>query len=230
MEPATACPTVHKTSSAVWDVPSPVAVNSTFTVKVGVLCSASCGLAARHVAIQDETGCIIGEGILSAAPWVGTRALYWRVVELTAPGTEGLVSRALTLILAVTNDPPSGNASSDETSHEPRHEPATVTFSFRTDRPPEHRVAVTVMRHDTGEPIEDVEVRLGLYTASTGSNGRAEMELPEGRVELTIRKDGFAAPPLTLEVTKSLSIDVRATSVPTRAEMDEKLLADYPWG
>src|SRR5439155_510201 len=136
MEPATACPTVHKTSSAVWDVPSPVAVNSTFTVKVGVLCSASCGLATRHVAIQD----------------------------------------------------------------------------------------------DTGEPLEGVEVRLGLYTASTGLNGRAEVELPEGRVELTIRKDGFAAPPLTLEVTKSLSTDVRATSVPTRAEMDEKLLADYPWG
>ena len=112
---------------------------------------------------------------------------------------------------------------------QPHHE-AAVTFSFRTDQPPQHRIAVTVTRQDTGEPLEDVEVRLGLYTASTGSSGRAELGLPAGKFELTIRKDGLAAAPVALEVTRSVSIDVRATPVPTRAEMDDKIFADYPWG
>src|SRR5262245_31443717 len=230
MEPGRDDPSVsHETSSAVWDVPSPVVVNSPFRIKVGVLCSQRCPLAGRSVSILDETGNTIDTGILGPDPWPGTGALYWTELELTAPATEGLTCRSLTLTVECGGVRQFDDLSESASSGQPHHE-AAVTFSFRTDRPPQHRIVVTVTRQDTGEPLEDVEVRLGLYSASTGSSGRVELGLPAGRFELTIRKDGLIAAPVALEVTTSVSIDVRATPVPTRAEMDDKLFADYPWG
>jgi len=231
MEPDPADRSVsHETSSAVWDVPSPVAVNGQFKIKVGVVCSLRCRLAGRFVSVLDEAGNTIDTGILGPDPWAGTSALYWKEVALTAPATQGLTCRSLTLTVA-RGDVRSFDDSSSEsaTSQQPLHE-AVVTFTFRTDRSPQHRIAVTVTRQDTGEPLEGVEVRLGLYSGSTRSSGRVELDLPAGKFELTIRKNGFAAAPVALEVTTSVSIDVRATRVPTRAEMDERLFADYPWG
>src|SRR3989442_12721369 len=46
-------------------------------------------------------------------------------------------------------------------------EDASASFSFRTDKPPEHRVAVKVVAKDSGAAVGDVEVRLGLYIGWT---------------------------------------------------------------
>jgi hypothetical protein len=55
--------------------------------------------------------------------------------------------------------------------------------------------------------IEDVDVRLGPYRASTGAEGVAHLELPAGVYELTAWKPGYDDPPSrTVEVTSDLII------------------------
>ena len=66
----------HPTSIAVWDVPSPVIVNSSFEVKAGLKCLVSCQLPGQLIAVRDEEGLQVGEGKLGDTPWPGTSALY----------------------------------------------------------------------------------------------------------------------------------------------------------
>jgi hypothetical protein len=205
----------HATSLAVWDVPSPVVVDATFTVKVGILCSVPCDLGGQRVEIHDGDGVLVGEHILAPAPWAGTRALYWTDVALRAPAKPEVASRSLTVTLAAAEVP---------------HEPAQIAFSFKTDRPPEHMVAVRVIDRGCAAPVRDVEVRLGSYMTSTDQAGLAEVMVPRGTYELGIRKDGFTAAPIRLDVSRSLEIEVPVTSAPTRAELDERIFDEYPWG
>jgi hypothetical protein len=44
----------HATSMTVWDVPSPIAFNTRFKIKIGVLCSAECKLTGNKVEIYDH--------------------------------------------------------------------------------------------------------------------------------------------------------------------------------
>ena len=206
----------HPTGMAVWGVPSPVTVNSSFRVNVGMQCSAGCRLAGRTVQVCDESGTKIGEGILGDAPWIGTSALYWVQVELAAPATEGVYARSV------------GSVATDSTLS---HEEASATFHFRTARLPEHRVTVNVVTRETAAPVNHVEVRLGFYVASTDERGVLTFEMPTGTYELTIRKEGCQAPPMTVEVNRDLTITVEAFPGPTRAQIEERILKfeDYPW-
>lgn len=207
----------HKTGMAVWDVPSPVARNSSFRVKVGMQCSATCRLTGQLIEVRDEAGAKIGEAKLGETPWTGTSALYWAEVELAAPATEGISFASVTFTTAELELP---------------HEGGSATFSFRTDKPAEHRVTVKVIEEKTGAPVEDVEVRLGLYVASTDERGVVTLELPKGTYELGIRKDGYKAQPISVEVSENLTVQVEASAAPTRVEMEETLMKfeDFPWG
>jgi hypothetical protein len=208
----------HSTNMAVWDVPSPVATNVAFKAKVGVQCSASCQLTGQLIELRDETGAKIGEGRLGDTPWTGTSALYWTEVELTAPATDGVV------FFRSAGFPAEGPGLS--------HEAASATFSFRTDKPAEQRVTVKVIDEKTEAPLEDVEVRFGLYMASTAEDGLVDVHVPKGTYDVSIRKEGYQAQPMNVEVTGDLRIQVVASRGLTRAEMEEKLMRfeDYPWG
>ena len=205
----------HTFSVAVWDVPPAVPVARSFHVKVGVHCSSACHLAGRRLAVLDEGGTKVGEARLGETPWPGTTALYWTAIELTAPETEGVSIRSV--------------AFTDNATEVP-HEEVPATFSFRVDKPPEHGVTVTVVERETGTGVPGVEVRFGRYTTSTDEHGMARMELPNGTFEVTIRKDGLQAAPLTVAVTNDIAVDIEATIVPTRAELDARIFDDYPWG
>jgi hypothetical protein len=98
------------------------------------------------------------------------------------------------------------------------------------DKAPEHSVTVKVVEGKTGAGVPDVEVRFGQYTGSTDEGGVARMALPEGTFEVTIRKDGLQAEPLTVPVNGNMAVDIEAVTVPTRAELDERIFDDYPWG
>ena len=51
----------HATTLAVWNVPTaPIAMGSTFTVRVGVKCSEACRLTGGLVEIRDSAGTIVG--------------------------------------------------------------------------------------------------------------------------------------------------------------------------
>ena len=88
--------TPHPTSIAVWDVPSPAVVNSSFTVNVGMKCSLACRLTGQLIVVRDEAGVHAGEGRLGETPWPGTSALYGTEVQLAAPAGEGMYTWAVT--------------------------------------------------------------------------------------------------------------------------------------
>ena len=195
----------HTPSMVVWDAPSPVVIARPFLVKVGVRCSAGCRLAGRTVEVLDEGGAIVGTGTLGLAPWTGTDALYWAAISVRGPISAG---------------PGFWTARAPAASSDPRHGAAAAAFGFRADRTPEHRVTITVTQRDTGTPVASVEVRLGVYVRTTDERGVATAELPAGAYALTIRKDGFAADPVTLDVLDDMAVDVVASTVSTRADRE----------
>ena len=207
----------HGTSMAVWDAPSPVVMNESFKVKVGIKCSASCQLTGHLVEIRNEAGNKIGEGALGETAWPGTGSLYWAEVALTAPAAEEVPSWTVVFAAAELALP---------------HEATSATFTFRTAQPSENRVTIRIIANETGGPIEDVEVRLGVYEVFTDERGLTTVEVPKGTYDLTMRKDGYEAQPITLEVRKDVTIQVEALTAPTKAEIEEKMMRfeDYPWG
>lgn len=198
----------HKTSLAVWDVPSPVVMNSSFKAKVGIKCAAGCPLTGQLVEVRDETGNKMGEGKLGETPWQGTDALYWADAEMTAPATEGISFWIAKFTGA---------------ELELAHEEASVNFSFRADKPPQHRVTIKVVGEDTRAPVGNAEVRLGFYTTLTDEGGVANFELPIGTHDLQIWKDGYKGPPMTVQVSEDVTIQVEALKVLTEAEVEEKI-------
>jgi hypothetical protein len=198
----------HPTSMAVWDVPSPVIMSRSFKAKVGVKCSAACQLAGRPVQVFDEEGIQIGGSTLGEAPWPGTSALYVAEVELTAPGTEGIGLWSARFAAAEPGLP---------------HDESSAAFSLRIARPSEHRVTVQVADKGTKAPLEDVEVRLGVYRASTDAQGRAILELPGGAYPLGAWKAGYEMRTRTVKVGKDLMIRVQAVVVPERDPDDQRV-------
>ena len=198
----------HETSVAVWDVATPVVFCEGFGAKIGIRCSAECGLTGKLVEVCDETGARVGEGILGEEPWPGTRALYWAEVPLEAPPSEGSFA---------------WSAGPVEADFGPSHLPASAVVSFRTVGPPEHTVEVEIVRDDNGEPLERVEVRMGIYRASTDERGMARFELPSGEFDLVASKAEFAADPMTVEVTGDLEVRIEARYEPPPDPDEERI-------
>ena len=206
----------HTTSMAVWDVPSPVVMNRSFKVKVGVTCSATCQLAGRLIEVCDEAGTRIGASRLGETPWPGTSALYVAEVELAAPATEGIPAWSARL-------PPRGGGPGAAAESGLPHEEASATLSFRTAKPPEHRVTVKVTDKETEAPLENVAVRLGVYRASTDAQGLASLELPGGVYDVDAWKVGYETLPRTVEVGKDQMIQVEALFSPEKDPDDQRV-------
>ena len=199
---------MHPTSLAVWEVPSPVVVNSSFKVKVGMKCAVACQLAGQRIVVRDEAGIQVSEGRLCKTPWPGTSALYGVEVNLAAPAGEGLYSWSVTFAGAESDTP---------------HEDTSATFGFRTVRSPDLGVTVTVLERGTKTPLENVQVRLGVYRASTDEYGQASLEVTTGRYDLHLRKVGYEMHSKTLEVTESVTIQVEAVVAPDTDPDDEQV-------
>ena len=205
----------HACSLTAWGVQSPAASGGRLQVRVGVRCGSACRLAGARVAVCDETGAAVGGGRLGATPWAGTGALYWTAVEVRAPDAEGV--HAWSAVLA-------------DAAAELPHDGAPAAFGFRTGRPCEHRVAVRVTEAGGGAPAAGVEVRVGPYSGSTAPDGTAEVAVPQGAFEVSIRRDGLEARPFTVAVEGDLALDIEADVVPRRAELHERAIRDFPWG
>src|ERR1051325_2544016 len=79
----------HKTSLAVWDLPSPLVIGRPAKMKIGAKCSAGCRLTDHEIEIHDQANRNIARARLGAAPWSGTTGLYWAELDFSAPAAAG---------------------------------------------------------------------------------------------------------------------------------------------
>jgi hypothetical protein len=179
----------HHTSIALWDLTSPVVAGRRGTVNVGVACSCGCDLTGRILDIHSETGTKVGGGTLGAIPWPGTTALYWANLELAAPLTAGAHSWTI-----------------QATAGDQVHEHATFSFTFVVVGLPEHRVTVRVVDKETGVPLDAVELRIGMFRATTDERGIAEIEVSSGSYDVTAWKIGREMLSRSVHVTADASI------------------------
>jgi hypothetical protein len=189
----------HRTSLAVWAVPSPVQTGDRFAIMVGAKSSGACALSGAVVEIRDDTGALAGKGILGDTPWPGTEALYWTEIALADPRREGRL--CWTAAFAAT-----GLALP--------HVDAAAEFSFTAARPPEHRVAVTVTENCVATPVEETQVALGPWRAATDKTGTAHLEVPAGTYDLAVWKSGFEAASRTVEITADASFAFELIPLP----------------
>ena len=182
----------HTTSIALWGVPSPV-LGSSFTVKVGIKCSALCQLGGQRVEIHDDDGVRLGEGRLRDDPKPGTEGLYEGEVHLSAPENAGVCNASVSFR-------PEGSSLP--------HLGSVGDFTFRCLEPPEHTVAVRIIPQGIDTPLEDIEVRVGDYQTMTDSHGTAELEVASGSHELSVWRIDIEPVFIELKITEDTEIEV----------------------
>ena len=196
----------HRTSLAVWDVPSPVEMGRTLTCRIGAKCAQGCDLSGREVEVLDEVGGRLATVALGDASLAGSSGLFWGEVDLAVPPVEGLVHRAVEL---PAQEMPLA------------HESARHRFSFAAAKPTEHKVTVEVVQEGSGEPVPAAEVRLGAYRGSTDAAGRAVVAVAQGSYELLVWKVGYEAPTKALEIEENSTVRVEAELLPDRSSWED---------
>jgi hypothetical protein len=183
----------HRTSLAVWAVPSPVPIGGRFSVMVGAKSSGACDLQGASVEISDEAGVTVGQGTLGQAPWPGTSGLYWAEIGLTAPPGEGTFSWSAAFPAQELNL---------------SHDGSSATFGFAAVRRPEHRLTIEVTQSEPAAPLADVQVALGPWRAATDAAGMACLEVPAGHFILAVWKSGFEAAPQAVAIARDIFLQV----------------------
>jgi hypothetical protein len=197
--PITVSTLAHDTSLAVWGVPSPIVMDHPFRIQVGATCSAGCDLKGKEIEICDEKGASTARGKLGETPLDGTRALYWTEVDLVAPVNEGSTSWSVRFAPTELRSP---------------HGVASARFGFETVKPPQYSVAVRVVQKDVGTPVEDAQVRLGVYFAYSDANGLAKVAMPRGTYSLDVLKTGYEASSRVLELNDDVTVEVEVAVIP----------------
>jgi hypothetical protein len=197
--PVTFATKAHESSLAVWDVPATVVTGDRFRIKVGARSSGACALSGDKIEVLDTQGGLVGSGQLGETPWPGTTALYWTEIELPAPENKGVVAWA---------------ARFGATDSELPHSEGKAPFGFVAVPPPEHRITIKIVEQDTGNPIGDVQIRLGPFRSATDASGVAELTMPKGNYEMTIWHPRWESPATQVEICEDQTIELRSTPVP----------------
>ena len=160
----------HALSLTVWDVPTAVGRGETFSVRVGIRCSAGCNLSRQRVEIRRGNGHPhVGE--TGERPLDGTDALYWTEIELQAPAEDGQARWKIAASMDGISQP---------------HSPARGQFAVNVVPPPRHRLAVSVADAATSEPIAGAKVVAHPFRTTTDAQGHAELRLPSGPTRLFV--------------------------------------------
>lgn len=216
VEPAPEAPAPHIVSMVVWDTPLPAAIGVAAPIKVGAQCSHGCDLTGQKIEMTGGDGTPLTSGVLDQAPATQTPSLYWTELRFTPVGDTGV--RFFHATCAPNLEEP--------------HTPGACAFSFRVDPRPAHTVTVRVIYEPTGEEVDDVEVRIGHYGGQTNGAGEVRLNVPSGTFELSIRKMGYKAEPVEVEISADRIIEVLAGKGETREELEARLsmMEDRPWG
>ena len=196
----------HRTSVAIWDLPSPAVIGEPFVAKIGAKCAEGCDLRGRRIEVYDGSGNRLTTSEFREGFWPGSDALRWTEVQLVAPETEGVVSWSAGFPAADLDLP---------------HQEASSKFSFAATRPAKHRLTVEVVEKGSTIPVPNAYVSLGAYRASTGESGRSIVSVAEGSYELTIWKVGYEAPSRALDVSKDLTVRVEVVVLPDRSSWED---------
>ena len=199
----------HRTSLAVWDVPTPVVSGETIRFKVGAKCSAGCDLSGHRIEILDEAtnpvACIdLGNEALAEA-----EGLYWAEVSAAVPANP-LLDHSLVRWSA-------GFAARDL---ELPHADGNMQFNFMTTPPPQHKVCVTVVETETHAPVADAQVRLGVFLVATDASGSAQLIVPTGRQRLFVWEAEHEIPEQYLDIDGDIEIVVQAKTLPKEDPYD----------
>ena len=174
--------TAHGTSLAVWDVTSPVVARRRASLKAGITCSCGCNLAGTRLEVYNEASVRVGGAVARPDPWPGTQGLYWASIDVTAPDAEG--DHLWTVRAAAPTV-------SDESGTATPHEPAMFTHRFVVSRAGEHTVTVAVVEKGSGAPVPGVELRMGMFKATTSDAGTALLHVPRGTYDVVAWKMGY---------------------------------------
>ncbi len=195
---------IHQTSLAVWDVPAPVQPGQKMRISIGAKCSAGCDLGGLSMRILNQ-GAGVATGTLSALhPQM--EGLWCGEVELDAPITLGLAEFDVSFAPGDPRGLP--------------HSAAQASFSTIVDAPPDHDVAVAIVDRETGAPVEEAHIRLGLQRVSTDMTGRVIIPAPRGEHRLFVWKAGFEIPEQMILVDQDLNITVQAKALPVKNPYD----------
>ena len=77
-------------------------------------------------------------------------------------------------------------------------------------------MTVKIREKDTANPVDDAEVRLGLYRATTDPAGTAAIAVPKGTYDLVVWKVGYDVPILSTEVAADCLVELEAPSCPRK--------------
>ncbi len=193
----------HATSMAVWDVPSPVLVDTRLAIKIGVSCSARCNLAGAEVEVYDHQGAKVASGVLGNEPWLGSGSLYWTQVEPEAPSTAEYYD---------------WTARFPQTESEPSHIGASHRFGFRAVNPPEHTVTLEVTEKDTNAPIADAQIFLHPYRGLSDERGMADLMVPKDEYDLQVLATGMQSFQASLVVSGDVAVKVEMQVAPPMKE------------
>jgi hypothetical protein len=187
----------HATTMAVWDVPSPAALQSLIALKVGVKCLVGCRMAGTGVEIYDDKGERICLAMLGGTPWEGSEGLYWTEVMLPAPEKEGSFTWRAEY-------------------HQPDlaipHRGTSSSFNFHVAQRPQYSVTVKVLDQESGTPIEKAYVRMNLYRAFTDETGTAKLEVPPGMYQISVFQNQYEIWETDVQVDKNTELKAELLS------------------
>lgn len=186
----------HDTRVVVWDVPSAIERGKPFAVRLGVACSARCGLDGLAVVVRDHHGNRRTTATLGDATWSGTDALHHAQVALNAPDTEGLYHWEASVL---TDGLPIA------------HTDSSARFGVRVVAPPDCRVTVVAVDARSGTPVEGARVVAHPYRAVTDDRGRAGMHVPAGEYRLFVSGKGYVPFRFEGEVTTDITLHAELT-------------------
>lgn len=191
----------HRTSMAVWDLPSPIAVEGSFKVKIGVKCQAGCELGGARIEVRDSKGERVATGRLSSLPMPNTTALYWTEVGLRAPSVEGYHE---------------WTAKFKEGELEVPHQEISYRFGLMTTVPAPNLVTVGVTDSVTKAPLGNAYVRIGGYTLFCDEAGFAKVSVPNGKYVFVVWKRNHKMSRSTIEITGDENFNVELLPSPCK--------------
>jgi hypothetical protein len=195
----------HRTSLAVWDVPTPVVAGGELRFKVGAKCTAGCDLSGHRIDILDEAARPVACVDLRDAVLAEAQGLYWAEVSTVAP-CDHVMARWQARFAARALELP--------------HTGASTEFSFMATPPPRHKVCVRVVETETQAPVAGAQVRLGDFRVATDRSGSAHLVVPGGRQRLFIWEAGHEIPEQFLDIDRDLEVVVQAKTLPIESPYD----------